>query len=162
MPRRICSSATSAASTDRTRTTETPKPTSPAKSRAPDDDPDVQRMLTAHDPAKIPSGGQISRRFAEPVPLTRQLAEDLCSIPKERSTDDHTDRPGRHRGLVPDGKPASVRGGDAPPGGGAVARYRRHARGSPGHPGKTHLEAGPHRSRCDPQDRPGGERRRPG
>lgn len=48
-------------------------------------------MLTAHDLARVPSGGQTSRRFAEPVPLTRQLAEDLCSIPKEHSADDHTD-----------------------------------------------------------------------
>src|ERR1700745_2852760 len=108
MPRRICSNAITAASTDRTRTTEIPKPA------------------------------------------------------KEYSADDRTDRPGRLRGLVPDRKPASVRGGDAPPGGGAVARYRRHALRSPGHPGKTRLEAGPGRSRCDPQDHPGGERRRPG
>src|SRR6516164_11296872 len=96
MPRLICSSATSAASTGRTRTTETPKPASP--------------------------GG-----------------------PKEHSADEHTEGPGRLRGLVPDGKPASVRGGDAPPGGGAVARYRRRALRSPGHPGKTRLEAGPGR-----------------
>src|SRR5215470_14664154 len=113
MRRRICSNATSAASTDRTRTTETLKPA------------------------------------------------------KEHSADDRTDRPGRRRGLVPDGKPASVRGGDAPPGGGAVAWYRRPALASPalrspGHPGETRLEAGPGRSRCDPQDRPGGERPRPG
>src|SRR6201986_4215740 len=108
MPRRICSNAISAASTDRTRTTETPKPA------------------------------------------------------KEHSADDRTDRPGRLRGLVPDGKPASVRGGDAPPGGGAVARYRRHALRSPVDSGEARLEAGPGRSRCDPQDRPGGERRPPG
>src|ERR1700759_3828131 len=108
MPRRICSNATTAASTDRTPIRETPKPA------------------------------------------------------KEYSADDRTDRPGRLRGLVPDRKPASVRGGDAPPGGGAVARYRRHALRSPGDSGEARLEAGPGRSRCDPQDRPGGERRRPG
>src|ERR1700745_3147509 len=101
MPRRICSNAISAASTDRTRTTETPKPASPGKSG-----------------------------------------------PKEHSADDRTDRPGRLRGLVPDGKPASVRGGDAPPGGGAVARYRRAALASTalrsaGHSGQARLEAGP-------------------
>src|SRR5256714_11025322 len=114
MPRRTCSSVTTAASTALTRTTETLKPAS-----------------------------------------------------KEHSADDRTDRPGRLRGLVPDGKPASVRGGDAPPGGGAVARYRRPALAStalrsPGDPGEARLEAGPGRSRCDPQDRPGSERRRPG
>src|SRR5437764_8971380 len=108
MPRRICLNAISAASTDRTRTTETLKPA------------------------------------------------------KEHSADDRTDRPGRLRGLVPDGKPASVRRGDAPPGGGAVARYRRRALGGPGHPGQTRVEARAHRSRRDPPDRPGGERRRPG
>src|SRR5690349_17173713 len=109
MPRRICSSATSAASTDPTRTTETPKPAS-----------------------------------------------------KEHSADDRTDRPGRLRGLVPDGKPASVRGGDAPPGGGTVARHRRGALGSTVYPGQARLEAGPDRPRRDPQDHAGGERRRPG
>src|SRR5690349_24082101 len=97
MLRRICSSATSAASTDPTRTTETPKPAS-----------------------------------------------------KEHSADDRTDRPGRLRGLVPDGKPASVRGGDAPPGGGAVARHRHPALRSTVHPGPARLEAGPDRSRRDP------------
>src|ERR1700759_941120 len=115
MLRRICSSAISVASTDRTRTTETPRPTGPGK-----------------------------------------------SVPKEHSADDRTDRPGRLRGLVPDRKPASVRGGDAPPGGGAVARYRRRAFRSPGDSGEARLEAGPGRSRCDPQDHAGGERRRPG
>src|SRR5580693_7855836 len=100
MPRRICSNAITAASTDQTRTTETPRPTGQGK-----------------------------------------------SVPKEHSADDRTDRPGRIRGLVPDGKPASVRGGDAPPGGGAVARYRRRALRSPGHSGKARLEAGPGRSR---------------
>src|ERR1700755_1785975 len=99
MPRRICSNAISGVRTDRTRTTETPKPA------------------------------------------------------KEHSADDRTDRPGRLRGLVPDGKPASVRGGDAPPGGGAVARYRRPALAStalrsPGDSGEARLEGDPGRPCC--------------